>query len=395
MANFTKYKTFGNLILLRNANKLTFSIYFILFFVSALTLLAYYFLVFSSILKKSRKQLDNQSFKGNISIVVCGLNEYDNLKKNLPKLLEQCYKFSSKKIEVVFVNDGSTDQTCEFLEQLGHKNPQLKIINISPENKKSGKKSALVKGIELATGHVVVLTDADCQPRSKYWAACMADNFTDKNIQINLGYAPYNFSNSFVGWSVLYETTLTAIQYLSYAKKGMPYMGVGRNLAYRKKFFQQKQFSEHPENISSGDDDLFVNRYATSHNTSIEIKPEAHCYSNPPKSLKQWIKQKNRHLSTGKYYKTKHKLLLTLFALAQFTYVACFLLCIFLTDTLMLTLVVFSIKSAFQFCILFKTFKKLKRKIAVVILLAMELVQPLYYVFFFQSIFITNKVKWN
>jgi hypothetical protein len=84
-------------------------------------------------------------------------------------------------------------------------------------------------------------------------------------------------------------------------------------MAYlRSLFFQNNGFISH-YNISSGDDDLFINRVATKSNTTVVIDPEAFTYSDPKESFGGWFIQKRRHLSTGKYYRFRHKLLLGLY----------------------------------------------------------------------------------
>src|SRR3546814_6078167 len=69
---------------------------------------------------------------------------------------------------------------------------------------------------------------------------------------------------------IRYETFYTALNYLSFALSGMPYMGVGRNLSYKRSlFFRHKGFASHLH-LRSGDDDLFVNRAASKENTRSE-----------------------------------------------------------------------------------------------------------------------------
>jgi hypothetical protein len=108
---------------------------------------------------------------------------------------------------------------------------------------------------------------------------------------------------------------MIAIQYFSFARIGMPYMGVGRNLAYRKSFFIEKKGFVNHYHVSSGDDDLFVNQNGNRKNTRIEFVPESHTVSEPKADLQSWIYQKSRHATTGKFYKFYHIILLALFPL--------------------------------------------------------------------------------
>jgi hypothetical protein len=100
---------------------------------------------------------------------------------------------------------------------------------------------------------------------------------------------------------------------MSYALAGTPYMGVGRNLAYKKNvFFRNKGFSN-INYIPSGDDDLFINKVANKKNTAIVVDKDAFTLSDPKKTWRDWKRQKNRHYSTGKFYKSSHKFLLGLY----------------------------------------------------------------------------------
>ena len=97
-------------------------------------------------------------------------------------------------------------------------------------------------------------------------------------------------------------------------------MGVGRNLAYTKDaFFNANGFQNHIK-ILSGDDDLFVNQIANKTNTSICFTKDSFTTSNPKTTFKDWFKQKRRHVSTAKHYKTKHKVLLALLYISNFLF---------------------------------------------------------------------------
>jgi len=248
-----------------------------------------------------------------VSVIVCARDEYYNLQENLPLLLTQDYSI----FEVVVVNHGSEDETNYLLRDLADVYKNLKIVNVSQDlNFFTGKKFPLSIGIKSASYDVLLFTDADCKPASNQWIRRMAANFTEET-EIVLGYGSYNKSKSLVNLLIRFDTTRIAMNYLGFARAGMPYMGVGRNMAYRKSlFYKQNGFISHYR-IQSGDDDLFINKAATGKNTRIEIQQEAHTISAPKSSLAQWLRQKRRHLLTGGYYKPMHKFALGLFAISQ------------------------------------------------------------------------------
>ncbi len=248
-----------------------------------------------------------------VSVIVCARDEYYNLKENLPLLLSQDYSV----FEVVVVNHGSEDETQYLLRDLAAEHPNLKIVSVPQDlNFFTGKKFPLSIGIKSASYDVLLFTDADCKPSGNQWLRRMAANFTE-GTEIVIGYGAYSKAKSLLNLLIRFDTTRVAMNYLSFARAGMPYMGVGRNMAYRKSlFYKQNGFISH-YHIQSGDDDLFINKAATKKNLRIEIQADAHTISTPKSSFDLWLRQKRRHLMTGGYYKATHKFALGLFAFTQ------------------------------------------------------------------------------
>jgi len=246
------------------------------------------------------KQKKKSSSTPGISVIICAKNEEKNLERYLPRILQQDYP----EFEVVVVNDSSMDDTEQVLIRLSAKFKQLRYTSIpANDTHMRGKKLALTIGLKSAKYELVLLSDADCYPVSDQWLKSMGSRFSDKK-RIVLGYGSYERRKGLLNLLIRYETTFTAIQYLSYAILGKPYMGVGRNLAYQKAlFFDNKGFAGH-YHLLSGDDDLFVNKNATKTNCAVEFSPESHTRSLPETTFGTWIKQKKRHLSAGSFYRT-------------------------------------------------------------------------------------------
>ena len=249
-----------------------------------------------------------------VSVIVCAKNEAENLKNLIPELANQNYN----NYEIIIVNDNSTDKTKEVVEEFQLIYSNLKLVNVKQVEAFWGnKKYALTLGIKSALHNHLLFTDADCIPENSNWISEMSSKFDDKT-SIVLGYSGYyKIKNSIINKLIRFETLLTASQYLSYASCKIPYMGVGRNLAYKKSmFFKANGFNNHMK-IKSGDDDLFVNQNSNKWNTAINTNTESFTLSIPKDSFKTWFRQKRRHVSTSKYYKIEHKLLLGLFYISQ------------------------------------------------------------------------------
>ncbi|MFC2112160.1 glycosyltransferase [Bacteroidota bacterium] len=241
-----------------------------------------------------------------VSIVICAKNEEENLRNNLPLVLEQDYP----EYEVIVVNDASGDKSDDVLRDLKKKYPHLRTSNIKENiHIRRGKKLALTVGIKAARHDWLLLTDADCFPAGKNWLSTMQSSFS-KECGIVLGYGGYRRTKGLLNLVIRYDAFFIALQYFGYALAGFPYMGVGRNLAYRRElFFRNKGFATHYE-LVSGDDDLFINEVARKRGTRIEIRNESHTSSESKRTWKEWYYQKKRHLTTGPRYRLVTKFLL-------------------------------------------------------------------------------------
>ncbi|MDR1653356.1 MAG: glycosyltransferase [Prevotellaceae bacterium] len=243
-----------------------------------------------------------------VSVIICAKNEEQNLKMFLPLVLSQQYA----DFEVIVIDDGSDDNTSYYLDSLKLSHPNLHSTFVPKSTKNlSTKKLGVSLGIKAAKNELLLLIDADCRPASDLWIAKMARNFTSRT-EIILGYGAYNEEDTLLNRIITFDTLFTALQYLGMAVARKAYMGVGRNLAYRKSTFYENGGFSPMLHLVSGDDDLFVNRAATRTNTRIEISPESITWSEPKHNFRDWMYQKIRHLSVSGNYKAKTKIQLLL-----------------------------------------------------------------------------------
>ena len=252
-----------------------------------------------------------------VSVIICARDEEDNLRKYLPFVLEQDYE----NYEVIVINDGSTDGTDDFLAYISKQYPEKLRTSFVPRGATniSTKKLGLTLGIKAAKHDLLLFTDADCLPEGKDWLSSMTRNF-DKDTEFVLGYGGYLREKGFLNKIIKYDTLFAALQYLGMAEAGKPYMGVGRNLAYRKEtFFRMKGFAS-SLNLKSGDDDLFVNQGANADNTRIEVSSASITWSEPKKTFKDWALQKERHLSVADRYSSGSKIRLATEPISRFVY---------------------------------------------------------------------------
>lgn len=302
------------------------------------------------------KQTKARSKNIAISVIICAKNEAENLKTFLPSVIEQDYP----DFEIVLINDASNDDTLDVINDFSKLHNNIKIVNVKGiEAFWGNKKYALTLGIKAAKHDFLLFTDADCKPLSKHWIKAMSSHFSNEK-SIVLGYGAYSkVKKSFLNKLIRFETLITAVNYFSFAKFGLPYMGVGRNLAYtRKEFFDANGFINHIK-VRSGDDDLFINQIATKKNTAVCYSKNSFTESTPKTTFEEWFKQKRRHVSTAKHYKMKHKVLLALLYTSNLLFWLFALILFILLFKWEIVLVFFLIRIVLQYTILGISSKKL------------------------------------
>lgn len=324
-----------------------------------------------------------------LSIVICAQNEEENIKNNLAKVLNQVHP----NFETIVVNDGSEDQTKDLLSSMQKNYSHLKVVDLAADEKKyAGKKQALTKGILQAQNEWLLLTDADCFPSSNVWAQKMT-SVIDEDKDIVIAYAPLKNTGGFWNAFFRFETLIVAIQYLSYALCRLPYMGVGRNLLYKKEIFKNVGgFDSHKE-ITSGDDDLFISEVATNSNVAICIDPETFMYSEAPVSLAQFIKQKTRQLHTSKYYKKLTQAYLLVWSMSLILFYFC--LVFFLLSEFKVALLIYLFRYIYVSFFMYRIMKKLRERSLFILWPVYEFLLVIYFIIIAPLSFFKKEQKWK
>lgn len=351
--------------------------------------LLYYWLVFVRMAVHKEKSVTRGS--QGVSIVICSRDGYAHLKENLPYVLDQDHP----DFEVVVVNNNSDDDSAYLLARMAEEYPRLKIVEIRQNlNFFSGKKFPLSIGIKSAHHDLILLTDADCRPVTRKWLAGMQQAFQG-STDIVLGYGGYKRSRGLLDKLIRFDAVQIAVQYFSFALAGIPYMGVGRNMAYRKSlFFENRGFISH-YNISSGDDDLFINRVANKRNTKVVIDPDSFTMSEPKKTFSSWILQKRRHLSTGVFYRWQHKFLLGLYSLSSALFYALLIWLLCIDYNILLVLALFFLRFSSQLFIFRKCMIRLNEKGLWIFVPFMEILILLINSSLSFTALFSKPVKWN
>ncbi len=243
-----------------------------------------------------------------ISIIVAMRNEGNNGRSCLEALIRQNYP--RDKMEIVIVDDGSTDETPQLLEEYQQRCSFIKVIHNDPcPQNFGGKKLALRNGIAESSGEILLFTDADCAP-SPGWVRAMTAYFAP-GVGLVAGFSPLlDPKDTFIGKLLLIDSLANGTVAAGSIGLGSAVTCTGRNLAYRRQvYFQVNGFNDIMHSIS-GDDDLFLQlvHRKTDWRIRFAIEPSTIVPSFQTKTVKELFLQKKRHLSAGKYYPVKLKL---------------------------------------------------------------------------------------
>lgn len=235
-----------------------------------------------------------------ISVIITSKNEAEELKKNLPYILEQDYP----NYEVIVVNNGSTDETDTVLKAAQQVYPHLYHTYVPPgADTVNEKKLALTLGVKAANHDILLFTEAYCKPCSTRWIHEYGKEFT-KGRELVLGYSRLSLSPDVpMRRFIRFDNLIHHLGFLSMAIDGKAYTAIGRNMAYKKAlFFEQKGFSP-ILHIDGGEFDLFINRVAQGKNTGVVLSRASMTETNVVDRFSTWRSLKSVYVYTKQFYR--------------------------------------------------------------------------------------------
>lgn len=334
------------------------SLLFYLFCGMVAAQLLYLLFIYARLAFFSSKKQQQTSELPPLSVIIAARNEADNIYENLPFILSQDYP----EFEVIVVVNQSVDESKYILDAYQQQYKHLRFTVVE-KNKhlRPGKKLPLSIGIKAAKYEHLVMTDADCKPASQNWLLEIGKMYAG-NKNIILGYGPYNPDKGFLNKVIRYDTAWIAVNYMSFALAGIPYMGVGRNLSYTKGAFQSANGFRSHYALPSGDDDLFIQEAAKKRNYTILLAPDSYMYSPAEKTWSSWYRQKSRHYTTSPNYQVIKKALLGIYPTTLLLMYFSFITLLFNEDFRWWSLIIFGVIFGLKWWIQGKCFLKLKEK---------------------------------
>ncbi|MFW5890214.1 MAG: glycosyltransferase [Marinilabiliaceae bacterium] len=182
-----------------------------------------------------------------ISVIIPFRNEFHHIDELINDLRHQT--FSPHHLEVIMVDDHSSDPGPGHLKNLKEELPWLRLIR----SKVRGKKAALRQGISSATGELVVTTDADCR-FGKNWLQTIAETYIKSSPDMIV--MPVEMKNNTNLLSRFQQLDYLALQMATAGAFGIgkPILCSGANLAFKKKSYLEASGSVPGQKYLSGDD---------------------------------------------------------------------------------------------------------------------------------------------
>ncbi len=235
-----------------------------------------------------------------ISVIIVTKDNAKELEKNLPAIMEQEYP----EFEVVVVNSGSSDDSDVVLNAAGQEYPRLyhTFLPVGTDGVNE-KKLALTLGVKAAKYDCLLFTEPYCKPSSSMWIREYGKEFASGK-DIILGYSKIIVpKNARKRRYIRLDNMIHQLKFLSMALVGKPFMGIGRNMAYKKELFYKNKGFSALLGIDGGEDDLFINRIAPGNNTGIVASKESMTEAHSVKSLSTWKALRSKYQHTKQYYK--------------------------------------------------------------------------------------------
>ncbi|MBZ0200768.1 MAG: glycosyltransferase, partial [Ignavibacteriaceae bacterium] len=238
-----------------------------------------------------------------VSIIIPFRNEKEVILNSLKSV--ESINYPENRFEVIYVNDNSDDGSPELLRKsLTKKNIKILDAPFGSTNT-AHKKKAVNFALQYAKGDIISTSDADClHPKS--WLQTLLAMF-DKETGFVSGPVEFIDDGTIFG-------KLQKLEFMGLIIAGAGLIGIGKpaicnaaNLAFRKKAFDEVGGYTAQMNLSSGDDELLMQKINRDTNYKVKF-----CYDEKAivdtlanKNISQFYNQRKRWASKGIFYTDK------------------------------------------------------------------------------------------
>jgi len=233
-----------------------------------------------------------------ISVIIAARNEAANLPKCLASIAEQSYPTTL--FEVILLDDHSEDETFSLAQNFAQNHPNMRVVGLTAL---SFKKKAIETGIGLASGELIVCTDADCELPPD-WLWLMATFFEEKKAKFIA--APVNFHRESSRLQRFQSLDFLGMMGVTGAgfRTGSGLLCNGANLAYPRAVFQEVGGFEGIDGLASGDDMLLLHKVAKRYPEGVFFLKNraATVLTEAQPDLRSFVSQRLRWASKSKSY---------------------------------------------------------------------------------------------
>jgi biofilm PGA synthesis N-glycosyltransferase PgaC len=319
---------------------------------------------------QSRKVSFAQPFA---SVVVAVRNETDTLPALLESLARQSYDFTN--FEVILIDDHSQDRTAELIAALINQYPHLKIG--TQQSNGIGKKQALTTGIEIASGEIILTTDADCQVPAN-WIKDLIESFNPGTHMV-VGCVCIQADKTF--FSKLQAMEFTSVIGIGLAMLGwkLPVMCNGASLAFSRQSFCEVNGYQGNFQIPSGDDEFLMRKILNKYPGSITAVNsfDSIVSTQPLTSIHNFFQQRLRWAGKWKVNDSLLAKVLAFFILlVQLAWLLMLLLFLFTGSQLLM--IIIGMKLVLEGIFLWKIAQSFKQQFDIRAFLALQILYPIY-----------------
>ncbi|NVJ88665.1 MAG: glycosyltransferase [Flavobacteriaceae bacterium] len=303
-----------------------------------------------------------------ISLIIFVKNGGEYLKKNLKNFINQEYS----NFEILLVNNESSDNTDELLEEIVEKNKSIRVIDVkNNESFWGNKKYAYTLAIKAAKFEHLLFSEIYVRPKSKHWISEMSKLFTPEKTII-LGYTKIKKESSFTNLLFRFDNVLLHLKSFVFTKFKTPFTASSYNYAFTKKeFFRVKGFINHIK-IREGKEDLFIRDANEKGNVTFTISKQSFIETLTNESFSKWYSTKRNSNVLKKNYTLKNRIFLNIFSLTKFLFYFLSIL-LFIYYPWHIILAIFGFYLILQYTVIDIATKALKESLLIIFLPILEI----------------------
>ncbi len=232
-----------------------------------------------------------------VSILIPARNEEVVIKTTLNHILSMDYP--EDKMEVILINDGSTDKTAMEVESVSARYPQVRMVHLSGVNAGKGKAHALNFGLKSARNDLIAVYDADNCPEPSSLRILVMDLISNDHIGAVIGKfrtlnKKKNLLTRFINIETLsFQWILQAGRYLGFGITILP----GTNFVIRREVLDACKGWD--EDAITEDSELSVRVYQKG--WKMKFVPAAVTWEQEPEKWSVWVRQRTRWVRGNNY----------------------------------------------------------------------------------------------